>query len=249
MLKAADHVIAQLATVVLVDSPSQRAFLIREGVVEPRKARVLADGSLAGVDTKRFRPDLAARAEVRAKLGIEDSDVLFIFVGRLNRDKGVTELVEAFCRLELSDGPPAWLVFVGADEDGEASRAARAATPSPIFVGESTEPERYLAAADVLCLPSRREGFGLVVIEAASSGVPAIASRIYGITDAVVDGETGCLHEPEDVGDIVRCMQSLRLDPARRKKLGEAARKRVVATFSRARLTAALMNTYRENLR
>lgn len=244
VLKNADRVTAALATDVLVDSISQRAFLLEQKVIRAKKSRVLASGSISGVDTSRFRPDSEARAAVRKELGIDASDVLFLFVGRLKRDKGVLLAVEAFRQLP-GIGQSTHMVFVGPDEEGLADQYAADPIPGVSFVAPTTHAERYMAAADVLCLPSRREGFGITVIEAASVGVPAIASRIYGITDAVIDGETGLLHTVDDVGDIVRCMTQLRDDPELRNRLGAAARERAVADFSRDRLTAALLEAYR----
>ena len=109
-------------------------------------------------------------------------------------------------------------------------------------------PEAYMAAADVLCLPSYREGFGSVVIEAAAVGVPAIASRIYGITDAVVDGETGLLHKPRGIEEIKSCMQQLIENKLLRLKLGEQARQRAIKDFDSRVITQAWVDFYREHL-
>lgn len=248
VLKNADRLTAALATDVLVDSISQRAFLLEQKVIRAKKSRVLASGSISGVDTSRFRPDPEARAAVRKTLGIAASDVLFLFVGRLNRDKGVPLAVEAFRQLP-GIGQSAHLLFVGPDEEGLADRHAANPVPGVGFVGPTTQPERYMAAADVLCLPSRREGFGITVIEAASVAVPAVASNIYGVVDAVVDGLTGLLHEPDDKEGITRCMAQMLTDPLLRKGMGAAARKRVVADFSQERVTAALLEAYGSALR
>jgi glycosyltransferase involved in cell wall biosynthesis len=116
------------------------------------------------------------------------------------------------------------------------------------FVGHTNLPEAYMAAVDVLCLPSYREGFGSVVIEAAAVGIPAIASRIYGISDAVVEGETGLLHEPHDVSAIKVCMEIVINNQTLRLKLGEQARVRAITDFDSNLITQEWVNFYHENL-
>lgn len=238
-LKLADCVMARLATHVLADSPSQRDFLAAEGVVPAAKVCVPGNGSICGVDGERFRPDAARRAEIRDRHGIPGSAIVFLFVGRLNRDKGVLDLAEAFSMLGR---PDAWLLVVGPDEEGmrDAMQSRLGASLERCrFVGFTDHPENYMAAADVFCLPSYREGFGMVIIEAAAAGIPSIASRIYGITDAVEEDATGLLHRPGDIVEIARHFSLMADDAARRMQMGLAARKRALNLFSRRTVTDA----------
>ncbi|PKO82906.1 MAG: glycosyltransferase family 1 protein [Betaproteobacteria bacterium HGW-Betaproteobacteria-11] len=244
LLKAADRLMAHLATHVLADSPSQRDFLIAEGIVAAEKIQVLGEGSICGVDGMRFHPDDRIRTDIRLSLGIPQNAVAFLFLGRLNRDKGVLDLAEAFARL---DDPAAWLLVVGPDEAslrGEMESRLGAALSRARFIGYTDRPEGFMAAADVFCLPSYREGFGMVVIEAAAAGIPAIASRIYGVTDAVADGVTGLLHQPGDVEEILWGMSVLTRDAPRRIALGLAARERVLRLFSGDAVTQVWVRFY-----
>jgi glycosyltransferase involved in cell wall biosynthesis len=229
----------------LADSASQRLYLIEEGIVAPEKIEVLANGSMAGVDILRFRPDAHARGQVRSRLGIEENACCLLYVGRLKRDKGVLDLIEAFKRLH-SRFTNLHLLLVGPDEEGLDSLVRNISQIHRI--GYTQAAEEYMAAADVFCLPSYREGFGLVLIEAGAVGLPVVASRIYGITDAVVEGETGLLHKPGDIVDLTLKIESLLEDATLRRMLGETGRSRVSALFSAELVAAAMANFLQSQL-
>jgi glycosyltransferase involved in cell wall biosynthesis len=237
LLKDMDRLLAACATHLLADSASQRRFLIEEGIVAPEKIQVLANGSISGVDVSRFHPDKNARGMVRSQFGIEQDACCLLYVGRLKRDKGIPDLIEAFNRLR-SRFPSLHLLLVGPDEEGFDFLVRD--LPQIHRVGYTQAVEHYMAAADIFCLPSYREGFGLVLIEAGAVGLPVVASRIYGITDAVVEGETGLLHKAGDVDDLARKMETLIEDAALRKALGEAGQRRASGMFGAEVVTAAM---------
>jgi glycosyltransferase involved in cell wall biosynthesis len=248
LLKQFDGLIAFLTTHNIVDSPSQRQFLVDEKVMTFAKSLVFAKGSISGVDTERFKPNSQARASIRQQLKVKPDAVLFLFLGRLTRDKGVLDLAQAFISLQKGC---AHLLFVGPDEQDMQAEIVRISgndNPNVHFIGHTDAPESYMPAADVLCLPSYREGFGSVVIEAAAVGIPAIASRIYGISDAVVEGETGLLHKPHDVSAIKVCMEIVINNQTLRLKLGEQARVRAITDFDSNLITQEWVNFYHENL-
>lgn len=240
-----DRLIAYFTTHVLVDSHSQRDFLAANHVVSQRKATVLGQGSISGVDLHRFKPDPEARAAVRAELGVLENTLLFLYIGRLNRDKGIPELLEAFA-LHLAKYPQTRLLLVGPDEEGLDPLIPLSG--GVLRVGYTDRPERYMAAADVLVLPSHREGFGSTVIEAAACGLPAIASRIYGLTDAVVDGETGLLHQPGSVQDLASVMETLAHKSDLRERMGKSARNRASLCFDMDAVTQNTIDFYRKAL-
>ena len=247
-LKTLDRLIAVLATHVLADSKSQRQFLIDQGVVRPDRIKVLADGSICGVDAKRFKPAPDVRTRLRAELQLPDEAVVALFLGRLTRDKGVLDLANAFVRV-AADCPDFYLLVVGPDEECLTPVLQEIFAPCADhvrFVGMTDRPEDYMAVADIFCLPSYREGFGSVIIEAAATGVPAVASRIYGLTDAVDDGETGLLHVPAEVSSIDATLRILVSDADLRARMGARARERAVTLFSSARVVAAQMAFYED---
>ena len=247
ILKAFDTCIAVMATHILVDSESQLDFLVREGVLSKEKSRVLANGSICGVDTVRFRPDPEVRNTVRQLEGIPEEGVVFLYVGRLKIDKGVLDLARAFAQLGADYGH-AWLLIVGPDEEGLRPRIQEicsSVSNRVRFVGFAPAPQEYMAAADVLCLPSYREGFGSVIIEAASVGIPAVASNIYGITDAVESGVTGLLHAAGDVPNLQSTMKQMVDRPQMREGLGREARLRAHRLYAKSLVTSALVDFYR----
>lgn len=245
-LKTLDKLVAKCATGLITDSVSQRQFLITQQVVEKDKIVVLGNGSVCGVDAERFKPNLVVRHEIRTNLGIPDNAIVYLFLGRLNTDKGIQDLAHAFSEL-AGNLPQAHLLVVGPDEGGmDMMLQLILAKCSKQFhrIGFTNRPEDYMACADVFCLPSYREGFGSVLIEAASVGLPAVASRIYGITDAVVDGETGLLHQPKNIEEIKRALLTLTFNDNLRKKMSKQAMARANNYFATDVVVAAMCKYY-----
>lgn len=248
VLKFFDKVLAMNATRVLADSKSQRLFLIENRVVKAGKIDVLADGSIAGVDVDRFKLNGDIRSQIRQSLKIPDDAVVFLFMGRLTRDKGLMDLSRAFAKV-AEQKSNIHLFVVGPDEENfeiEFTNLARQFQGQVHRIGFTHCPEDYMSASDVFCLPSYREGFGTVIIEAAATGIPAIASRIYGITDAVEDGVTGILHQPTSDSEMAEAMFLLASNHDLRQRMGTAARERVINKFSETRVTKAFSDFYRK---
>ena len=246
LLKVFDRLVAACATNVLADSRSQVDFLHREKILRRGKGAVLGNGSISGVDLERFQPSGMVREQTRARLGVPFAATLFLFVGRMKKEKGLLDLADAFSRL-CETHRDAYLALVGPDEEGlrgQIERICRRCQDKLTIKGCTDKPEQYMAAADVFCLPSYREGFGSVLIEAAACGVPAVASRIYGVTDAVVEGVTGLLHSPGDVEDIRLCLERMSRDHELRERLGAQARHRAVELFDSKLSTKALVEFY-----
>lgn len=246
LLKTADTVTAACSTHLLADSASQRAFLVAQGVVRDGQVTVLADGSVCGVDMARFRPDAERRARIRGRLRIGDDAVIALYLGRLNRDKGLPELARAAAIAAARCGR-LHLLIVGPDEEHlrpALERTLAAVADRVTFVDFTSEPEAFMAASDIFVLPSHREGFGATVIEAAACGIPSIGTRIYGLTDAVVDGESGLLVPVCDSEALAAAMIRLTQDGRMRAAMGTAARRRVQDQFTQERLTNALRAFY-----
>lgn len=234
LFKGIDRLIALAANQVFADSASQCRFLEQQGVVRSGGVTVLGQGSVAGVDLKRFHPDPIARSLLRTELGLNNDLPIFVFVGRLVRDKGVFDLVEAFAMVNAFD--PSWeLWMIGPDEDGQQkilSQLGQNLGANIRWLGPTFTPERYMATADVFVLPSYREGFGSVIIEAAACGIPTIAYKIDGVIDAVVEGRTGRFVEKGDIDGLAFTIKELGQAQNIHKDLGKEALDRAVKDFS-----------------
>lgn len=250
LLKLIDRSIVTLASEVMIDSPSQRDFLIREGVLPVGKGIVIGRGSICGIDERRFHPDVACRAKMREQLNIAPSDRVILFLGRLNRDKGTLELAQAFKDV-ASRREDVVLVWVGAEEEVSFERLQALCVENKHRmrkVSYTTTPEHYMAMADIFCLPSHREGFGQVIIEAGATGLPTVASRIYGITDAIEDGVTGWLTPVGDVPALVEALLRLIDDPDLCATMGHAARQRASNLFASETITEGWLALYQKLL-
>jgi len=246
VLRNMDRLLAASASRLLTDSPSQLEYLVNQHVVARDRIEVLADGSICGVNTSRFRRQNDVRHRIRNELGIAEDAVVYLFLGRVTNEKGIPELLQAF-RQAVAQLPDAHLLIVGpseADLDASIAEAACATGQRIHRIGFTRTPEHYMSAADVFCLPSHREGFGTVIIEAAAAGLPAIASRIYGVSDAVVEERTGLLHPAKSVVDIAAMMVRLGVDRELCRSLGEAARTRAEDHFHESKAVQALLDFY-----
>ncbi|MCX7817488.1 MAG: glycosyltransferase family 4 protein [Syntrophales bacterium] len=245
-LKKMDIVITLCATHVLADSTSQRIFIVKEGVSQPQKIGIIGNGSISGVDTDRFSPSAEVRKHVRQRLKIEFEAPVFLFLGRLNKEKGIFDLYEAFKKVAATY-ENAHLIIVGPDEEKVMEKIyknARTYRDRIHYEGKTRTPELYMKASDCVCLPSYREGFGLVVIEAAACGIPAIGTRIYGIVDAIEEKETGLLHTPGDVDELSHHMEWMILHQEERQLMGQKARERVKKLFSKENIISVSLDFY-----
>lgn len=213
-------------------SNSNLKMALEDNLFEKEKATVVWNGSTGGVDLQRFDYNQRDkwRNDVREELNIESDDFVYGFVGRITRDKGINEIIDSF--MDLRDDCK--LLFLGELEIGRDTetfdKIKRAKKDRRIIFHNSViEIEKYYAAIDVLLLPSYREGFGNVIIEAAAMGTPAIVSNIPGPIDAIVPKETALIVEPKDTNSLYKAMREvLFLDYV---SMGVAARDFVVSHF------------------
>lgn len=250
--KYIDKLIIKLNSLCMTDSPSQSQFLYEQNVsFDGAPLKVLLKGSLSGVDTLRLNKIRVYKdaQSLRAELGIKESDFVFTFLARKSYDKGAFDIINAFSALS-TDNPNVKLLFIGPDEsDGEVDLLIKKyplMAKSIFNIGKVKNHELFLAITDVLCLPSYREGFGSIVIDAASMGVPTIGSSIPGLTDAIVDKQTGMLFTAGNINELVGLMKFLVDHLELCREIGNNAKSRVDEFFSADQLYLALKELYIE---
>ncbi len=236
VFKFVDRVILTLNTKCLTDSPSQSQFLAENGFLNNGKVLdYLGRGSLSGVALNRFDINIVNNRNVlRYKLGINDSDFVYVFLARKSVVKGIIELFESFSR--VAHLPNTKLLFIGPDEsDGiltELFTKYEKIQDKIISLDIVLKHEDYIAISDVLCLPSSSEGFGSVVIEAAALGIPTIGFEIVGLTDAIDNNETGILVPFKNVDKFSEAMLNLYNDKELLNNMKIKCRKRIIDYFS-----------------
>lgn len=252
LLKTMDRMIALFDNHILVDGEGQRQFLIRNKVISAQKSQVLGSGSICGVNLERFNPSEEVRVDKRRELGIDDSNTVFVFMGRLNHDKGVYELLSAYNRI-ASEREDVYLLFFGHDEENVSATFSLYPDVKPgsnfCYYGATPEPHKMLQAGDVFVLPTYREGFGSSVIEASALGLPVICSDAYGVMDAMVDDVTGLRCKVGDSESLYSAMVKLADDKNLQKVLGKNGRDRVIQEFNGADVTCNWVQFYAEILK
>ena len=221
-----EKAICRNSTFVTTDSRDSLAICRALGIYGENNSAVVWNGSPNGIDFNKF--DLAKkplwRREKRAELGVPEEAFAFGYMGRITRDKGINELFSA-AKIILEKYPEAHLIIIGPKDNAEPiceDRFNWSLTQERIhYTGFTTQVERYASALDVSILPSYREGFGNVIIEAEAMEVPVIVTNISGARTAMKDGETGLLVEVKSVEALVSAMERLYQNPGERLRMGK----------------------------
>jgi glycosyltransferase involved in cell wall biosynthesis len=251
LLAAAERATYSMATNLLCNSIGLRLW-VEENLSPKRVITVVGNGSINGVDLDCFRPaSEELRQKERSRLGIAGDATVFVFLGRLVPAKGVAELLQTFSLLRQNHENVV-LLIVG-DPEAELHPLSHqamdriAAGGGVIHVGWRDDVRPLLAAADVCVLPSHREGLPNALLEAAASGLPALASNINGCNEVIEHGRTGLLVPAKDVQALHEGLE-LMLDPGIRRAMGAAARARVGALYDHKGFCRELMDWYIEAL-
>lgn len=203
-----------------------------------------------GVDPESVRAG-SSRAEVRHALGAEPEDPVLLFAGSLTPEKRPDRLLRVFAEVRAQlPASRLWIAGSGPMAEGLRARVETSELNGAVaFVGVTERIGDLLGAADLLLLTSDTEGTPGVVLEAGLAGVPAVAPRVGGIPDCVLDGGTGLLVEPGNEEGLAAAAAELLLDPERRRSLGRAARAATAERFGLRRVAEDVLRFYEELLR
>jgi len=241
---------------VLAVSQAMRRQALTHGLCPPQKIEVLGPGSINGVDAEgRFNPARfpdPVKKQLRASLGLPSGALVLGYVGRIVKDKGIQELAEAWRELRRRH-PNLYLVVVGREEPQDpippATRQALRSDPRVVFTGPVADPAPYYAIMDLVVLPTYREGFPVMPLEAAAMGLPVVATTVDGCPEAVVDGLTGMLVPPRDAPLLAEAIEKMITDPKMRRHMGQKGRERMLHSFRPEAFWKALYMRYNVLLR
>jgi len=255
LLRWTERVSCRLANRVLAVSHSMRNIAIRENLCSPRKIEVPAKGSGNGVDANgKFNPSrygAIVRKEMRRELRLPSEAVVIGFVGRVVRDKGIVELAQAWHSIR-QENPLAFLLLVGPLEPQDPVPASTLrmleGDANVRMTGGVSEVAPFYTAMDILALPTYREGFPNVPLEAAAMCLPVVATQIPGCVDAVVNGVTGTLVDPRNPVELYQALKQYIEKPELRQLHGSNGRQRVIRDFQQEGIWKAVYAEYRRLL-
>lgn len=248
LLKTMERISCKFATDVMTVSFGVKRLLNDENIYKG-DVNIIWNGSVNGIDTTHFSPDSVDETALRTQYNLSNKQVVFGFVGRLVRDKGVNELIEAFVEIHKKYSNTR-LLLVGDYEDSdpvtEQSRNAIANHPHIIFGGWQKDIRPFLKIMDIFTFPSYREGFGLSLMEAAAMNVPAISSNITGCNEIIEDGYNGRLISSKSAVELKKAMEEFVLNPQLIKQMSGVSRQYVIDKYEQKQLWDKAIQAYKK---
>ena len=244
-----DRITCACATHIVPEGEGVKNDLINYGITR-KPLRVLGYGNVRGVDMQHYSrtPEVMAAAQPIMRSGV----FTFVFVGRVVRDKGINELVQAFARLNAQE-PATRLILVGRFEDNldpvsPQTRQTIEQNEAIEAVGSQADVRPWLAASDALVFPSYREGFPNVVLEAGAMGLPSIVTAINGSREIVVEGKNGVIVPPRDADALYAAMMRFVQQPRQVAEMAANAREMIASRFEKSFVEQCLIDYYKEIL-
>ena len=224
--------------------------------ITKKPLKVLLNGSIKGLDEEKFDPLLyseADRKDLRARYGIQEDDFVFIFIGRINRDKGINELIKAFRGLKQNHPSNSKLLLVGPTENDQNSILPETATEIAkgegiVSVGSQDDVRPFYVMSDALVFPSYREGFPNVPLEAGAMGLPSIVTDINGSNEIILEGENGTIVPARDSDALQDAMQRFLDEPEYVRNMAGKARQLITSRYNQKAIWEATLALYHEEV-
>lgn len=251
VLDIVEKITYRVATKIYPNSFELRNIILKNKFTHENKLKVLGNGSSNGIDLHFFDPDRYdeyRKQRMRHFLGIKKNDFVYIFLGRLVKDKGIEELVQAFDFISNKNNDVK-LLLVGYYErelnpvSKEIEKTIQE-NKNIIEVGVRRDVRSFYAVSDVLTFPSYREGFPNVVLEAGAMGLPSIVSDINGCNEIISDGKNGLIIPPKDTSALIDKMLLLYENKDLLRKLAQTSRQEITSRFDRKFLWQELLKEY-----
>ncbi len=240
------------ATKIYPNSIGLKEFILAQGFCSEQKMKVIANGSSNGIDTIHFAPDKITEETknvLRATYQLANTDFIFIFIGRLVKDKGINELISAFKKLN-KEYPKVKLLLVG-EQEAELDPLEPLtvqlikANQAIITTGFQKDVRPYLSIAHALVFPSYREGFPNVPMQAGSMGLPAIVTDINGCNEIILPGQNGEIIPPSDEAALYAKMTEWVANPEKVTQMAANSRELIVSRFEQKVVWEALLEEYK----
>lgn len=252
MLNAVERITYSCATKVYPNSKGLEQIILDHKFTKPEKLKVLANGSSNGINTEIFSPQAVSQEEKEGlyrDLGLKEDDFVLVFVGRIVRDKGINELLEAFKNLSATHRQLK-LLLVGPYEESldpisPIAQQEIEQNEAIIYVGWQDDVRPYFAISDALVFPSYREGFPNVVLQAGAMGIACIVSDINGCNEIVTHGDNGYIIPVKSSSAIEKAIEDLLLNPDKTDQMKAVARKRIVSRYDQQMVWNAILDEYK----
>jgi len=240
------------ATKVYPNSVGLKNIIEKEKFCNPKKLKVIGNGSSNGINTDFFSPESVSEEQKRSlktQFEISEDIFVFIFVGRIVADKGINELIAAFTRLS-AEFKKCKLILVGPFEKEldpllPETEATILTADNILSVGYQNDVRPYFAISDCLVFPSYREGFPNVVLQAGAMGLPSVVSDINGCNEIIVSDENGILVEPKSTEMLYLAMKRILEDNELTARLKKNARSRIVSRYQQQVVWEAILREYK----
>lgn len=252
LLNWVEKITYSCANHVYPNSTGLRDIIIEHQFCKVNKVKVIANGSSNGIDTSYFNPDLFSADNTRQlkhDLGINEHDFVFIFVGRLVKDKGINELVQAFQKLHQQD-PKVKLLLVG-DYEYELDPLLPhtleiiAENAGIIAVGFQYDVRPYLALSHALVFPTYREGFPNVVMQAGAMNLPCIVTDINGCNEIIIQNRNGIIIPVKQEKAIFEAMEVFISNDEMLSQMQQNAREMIVSRYEQQIVWKAIRKEYK----